>query len=175
MSKLRLNSRAGSANLGTPLMIVSFLAIAGFVWWLSVTAEPTQVVIDESSDDDMAGDVISMSTFTTDTKSFMGREITLQAIPVTSALGPHSFWTSLADANDTPYLVHLGGMLVADGVGVTPGATVDVIGTVYAMTDSILNEWEALGAFPGPADRIQAEFAEDFLEIVSIEEVTPAG
>ena len=40
-----LKSRAGSANLGTPLMITSFVVVAGFLFWLSVTAKPTEIVL----------------------------------------------------------------------------------------------------------------------------------
>ena len=171
----RFNSRTGAANLGTPLMILTFAVIGGFVYWLSVTAEPTQVAIVEDTSSDVSESVVSMVTFSADTKAYVDQEIELRGIPVTSALGPHSFWTSLADANDTPFLIHLGGTLISDSTTFTPGAAVDIIGTVTAMSDSILNAWEAEGAFPGPADRIQAEFAEDFIEATSIIEVPPAG
>lgn len=167
------NSRTGAANLGTPLMLVSFAMVAGLIFWLRANAEPTQVVVTEP-EEVTSGSVVSMQAFSGDTKSFMDREIELRDIPVASALGPHSFWTTLTDANDTPYLVHLSADLAGAGTTANPGSLVDIVGTVTAMSDSILNEWEAAGAFPGPADRIQAEFAEDFLEITSFDEVVSA-
>ena len=173
MAIFNAKSRAGSANLGTPLMILSFGAIAGFIYWLSANAEPTQIAVEEPSEV-VSGDLVSMAAFSTGPAGFLGTEIQLQNIPVASALGPHAFWTSLQDANDTPYLVRFGADLVAGGASASAGSRVDITGTVVAMSDSILNAWEAGGSFPGSADRIQAEFAEDFLEITSIDEVTPA-
>lgn len=167
------NARAGASNLGTPLMLVSFAVIAGFMIWLRSNAEPTAVVVTEP-ENVTSGSVVSMAAFSGDTKSFLDREIELRDIPVASALGPHSFWTTLADANDTPYLVHLSSELAAAGTAANAGSLVDIVGTVTTMSDSILGEWEAAGAFPGPADRIQAEFAEDFLEITTFNEVVSA-
>ncbi len=38
-------SRRGFADkLSLPLMILAFLVVIGFLYWLNVTAEPTQVV-----------------------------------------------------------------------------------------------------------------------------------
>ncbi|MGI9628593.1 MAG: hypothetical protein ACR2QM_17290 [Longimicrobiales bacterium] len=173
MATLPLTSRSGAANLGTPLMLVSFAMVAGFVFWLRANAEPTAVVVTEP-DEVTSGSVVSMAAFSGDTKAFMDREIELRDIPVASALGPHSFWTTLIDANDTPYLVHLSSDLAGAGTTANPGSLVDIVGTVTTMSDSILTDWEAAGSFPGPADRIQAEFAEDFLEITSFDEVVPA-
>lgn len=174
MAMLNAKSRVGAANLGTPLMILSFGVIAGFVYWLSVTAEPTQVVIQEPTEAPADG-TLSMSEFSTDPTQHIDTEVTLQDVPVTSLLGPHSFWTSLSDANDTPYLVHLSPDLTAAGTSVTAGSTLDIRGTVLAMSDSILDAWEAAGAFPGGADRIQAEFAENFIEAAEVEEVASAA
>ena len=141
-------SRAGAANLGTPLMLVSFAMIAGLMFWLRANAEPTQVVVTEP-EDVTSGSVVSMQAFSGDTKAFLDQEIELRDIPVASALGPHSFWTTLTDANDTPYLVHLSSDLAAAGTTANPGSLVDVMGTVTTMSDSILTAWEEAGAFPG--------------------------
>lgn len=167
MAKLNARSRVGAANLGTPLMILSFGAIAGFLYWLSAAAEPTTVVVDEPTEE--SSDAIPMSTFSRDPLQYLDTEIALRNVPVTSLLGPHSFWTSLTDVNETPYLVHLSSDLTSAGTSVTPNATVELRGTVVAMSDSILDAWEAAGAFPGGADRIQAEFAENFIEATELE------
>jgi len=166
-------SRAGSANLGTPLMILSFGVMAGFVYWLSANAEPTVVEVDEP-ENVVAGDVVSLSAFSTDPSAFMDTEIGLQNVAVVTRLGPHAFWTSLRDANETAYLLHMNEELVAAGATANPGSLVDVQGTVVAMSDSILDAWQAAGAFEQDTDRFQAEFAENFLEVTSIEEVMAA-
>ena len=159
-----LKSRAGAAKLGTPLMILCFLAIGGFLYWLSITAEPTTIVVEEVSDDELAN-VVAFADFSAATGSYVGQEISLEDIAVTSLLGPHCFWTSLADAQQTAYLLHFSEAALADSVSVTSGASVTVTGTVMAMSDSILDAWEAAGAFPQSTDRFQAEFAEDFIEV----------
>ena len=54
-------------------------------------------------------------------------------------------------------------------VTVEPGSTVNVIGTVTVMSDSILAAWDEAGAFANEGDRIVAEFAERFVELRLIE------
>ena len=173
MAIFNAKSRAGSANLGTPLMLLSFGVIAGFIYWLSANAEPTVVVVDEPEEVE-AGDVVSMAAFSAGPAQFLDTELGLQNVPVVTGLGPHAFWTSLQDANETAYLLHLGDDLVASGATFAAGALVDVRGTVVAMSDSILDAWQAAGAFEQDTDRFQAEFAENFLELTMLEEVMPA-
>lgn len=162
-----LKSRAGAAKLGTPLMILCFLAIGGFLYWLSITAEPTAVVVEEVSDDELAN-VVAFADFSAATSSYVGQQVSLEEIPVTSLLGPHCFWTSLDDAQQTAYLLHFSEAVLADSVSVTTGSSVTVSGTVIAMSDSILDAWQAAGAFPQDSDRFQAEFAENFIEVSSV-------
>ncbi|NNF28992.1 MAG: hypothetical protein HKN73_17335 [Gemmatimonadetes bacterium] len=173
MAIFNAKSRAGSANLGTPLMLLSFGVIAGFLYWLSATAEPTLVVIDEP-EDVQSGDVVSITAFSTDPTQFLDTEIGLRNVPVVTGLGPHAFWTSLRDANETAYLMHLGDDLVASGAAFNAGALVDVRGTVMVMSDSVLDAWQAAGAFAQETDRFQAEFADNFLELTMLEETMAA-
>lgn len=161
-----LKSRAGAAKLGTPLMILCFLAMGGFLYWLSITAEPTMIVVEEVSDTEL-GNAIAFADFSAATDSYMGEEISLEDIEVTSLLGPHCFWTSLADG--TPYLLHFTEVVLGDSVSLAQGSSATITGTVMAMSDSILEVWEAAGAFPqGEPERMQAEFAESFIEVSSI-------
>lgn len=162
-----LKSRAGSARLGTPMMVLCFLAIGGFLYWLSITAEPTAIVVEEVADDELVN-AVSFADFSMATGSYVGQEISLEGIDVTSLLGPHSFWTSLEDAQQTAYLLHFSEAALADSVSVMAGGSVTVTGMVTAMSDSILDAWQAAGAFPQESDRFQAEFAEDFIEVSSV-------
>lgn len=159
-----LKSRAGSARLGTPLMILCFLAIGGFLYWLSITAEPTTIVVEEVAEGELAN-VVSVADFSAATSSYIGQEVSLEAIAVTSLLGPHAFWMSLDDAQQTPYLLHLSEAALADSVPVMSGGSVTVTGMVTTMSDSILDAWEAAGAFPQETDRFLAEFSENFIEV----------
>ncbi len=159
-----LKSQAGSARLGTPMMVLCFLAIGGFLYWLSITAEPTAIVVEEVADDELIN-AIPFADFSMATDSYIGQQISLEGIAVTSLLGPHSFWTSLEDAQQTAYLLHFSESALADSMSVMAGASVTVTGMVMAMSDSILDAWQAAGAFPQESDRFQAEFAEDFIEV----------
>ncbi len=164
-------SRAGAVNPGMPLMVLSFLVVAGFLWWLSRTAEPTESPADAPDAEMETGIGVPLAEFFADASAYMGQEITLTEVPVTSLLGPHAFWTALGEAFGNPYLVHLSDAVRADSVEVTPGVPVTITGTVHAMSDSILGDWEAAGAFPQESDRFQAEFAESFLEVATVVQV----
>ena len=177
MATFSLRSRSGASNMAGLMMIAAFAVAAGFMYWLSqaaAEASPEVAAIEEPAEEPMSG-MVTLNDFSTDVTSYVGQEVSMANIPVTSGLGPHSFWTSLTDANETAFLVHLDDALVAAGTTVSAGSTVELSGMVMSMSDSILNAWEAAGAFPGPADRIQAEFAETFLEINSVTETTPPG
>lgn len=167
-------SRAGAVNPGVPLMMLSFLVVAGFLWWLSRTAEPTESPADAPAAEDEAVNQVPLADFFANTSAYMGQEVTLTEIAVTSLLGPHAFWTALGEAFGNPYLVHLSEAVRADSVVVTPGVPVTVTGTVHAMSDSILADWDEAGAFPQESDRFQAEFAQSFLEVASVTEVASA-
>ena len=163
-----LKSRAGAAKLGAPLMILSFLMVAGFMYWLAVTAEPTEIVVVEP--DAVLENVVAFGVFSVGPSEYLGEVVSLEDIVVNSVLGNHSFWVNLADANRTAYLLHLSDSLVADTmVSISGGMTVTVTGTVSVMSDSVLDAWETAGAFGAEVDRSMAEFAENFLEITGLE------
>ena len=162
-----LKSRAGAVRLATLLMILCFLGVTGFLYWLSITAEPTEIVIEEP-EAEMVNEV-AFAAFSAGTDAFVGQEISIRAVSVTSLLEPHAFWTYLADGQ-TPYLLHLSEALLADSVTVSTGAAYDVTGMVTVMTVDILDAWEAAGAFPLAVNRSLAEFAENFIEVTAIAE-----
>lgn len=175
-----LKSRSGAVRPGTLLMLLSFLAVGGFLYWLSITAEPTEVVVEEPEDDVMVNEV-GFADFSSGPAGYVGQELTLRSVAVTSLLRPHAFWTNLADQQQTAYLLHFSDTLLADSVSVDMGMIVDVTGTVMEMSDSILDAWEAAGAFPNEIDRLTAEFAETFIEVTvlggdeSVDESSEAG
>jgi len=166
-------SRAGAAKLGAPLMVLSFLMVAGFIYWLSVTAEPTEVVVDDP--EDVLENVVSFTAFSAGPDGYLGQVVSLEDITITSVLGYHSFWTNLVDANETAYLLHLSDSLVADTlVSVESDMMVTVTGTVSLMNDSVLDAWEAAGAFGADVHRSLAEFAENFIEVTLIQLPEPS-
>ena len=169
------SEKGASESMALPLMILTFVLVAGFLYWLSVTAEPTQVAIVEEDDPaDMAsGAAVSWDAFGADPQSYAGREISLSRVEISSLLGTQAFWTQLP--NETPYLFKMGDQLVTDGMVVAVGDLGDITGMVHMMSDSVLNAWEAAGAFPDPVNRIEAEFATSFFEATTLAVAAPEG
>ena len=49
-------SRRGFADrLSLPLMVVAFLAVGGFLYWLNITAQPTEVAVAEEPGETASG------------------------------------------------------------------------------------------------------------------------
>ena len=165
-----LKSRAGAAKLGAPLMVLSFLMVAGFMYWLSVTAEPTEVVAPEP--ETTMENVVAIDEFSAGPDGYVGQVVSFEDVGVTGRNGNHAFFIALTDANSNGYLFHLSDSLLADtAVSIATGMTLSVTGTVVATNDSVLDAWEAAGAFTNPAERLMAEstYYLNFLEVVLIE------
>lgn len=165
-----LKSRAGAAKLGAPLMVLSFLMVAGFIYWLSVTAEPTEVVAPEP--ETTLENVVAIEAFSAGPDGYVGQIVSFEDVAVTGRNGNHAFFITLADANSNGYLLHLSDSLAADTmVTVATGMTLTVTGTVVATNDSVLDAWEAAGAFTNQAERLMAQstYYLNFLEVTLIE------
>lgn len=170
-----IRSRKGAAASMTPvLMVLAFVAMAGFLYWLSITAEGTEVQVRENGNDTAevdtgpAAENVSRTQFRSDPTAYVGQRIRVRDVEVASLLGQSGtlFWLA---PNDNPYLVHVDSALQARGATVRPGLTGAVIGTVHEMSDSVLDAWDAQGAFGAPADRIVAEFATTFIQADRLE------
>ncbi len=152
-------SRAGAVKLGIPLMILSFLAMGGFLYWLS-TYEPPEV--DEDAEE-VAGEdglnEVRFEDFVTGTEGYMGQEITLRFVEVSSTVGDRLFWTMLPGNN--PYLMQISEDALADSVEVMGNLVVDITGSVMALSDSTLDVWMEAGILKSEGDRLQALFAVD--------------
>ena len=167
----KFGSRRGFADkLSLPLMILAFLVVVGFLYWLNVTAEPTEVVIVEEEDprESTASAILSVEDFLTDAGQYQDQTVEVTNARVASRLGPQAFWIG---PDDAPFLVKMGAELVEAGTEVGLEDQVTLVGTVYTMTDSTHAAWDALGAFPNEGDKIVAEFAigSPFLEVTTVE------
>ena len=104
----------------------------------------------------------------TGAQGLAGMMVRVDGIGVVSRLGEQAFWVELPNGN--PFLIRT---QTPDATGV--GATVDIVGTVVLMNDSILNEWVSSGAIT-ENQRLEAEFAAEFIETeVVMESEAPAG
>ena len=161
-------TRRGATSVTVPLMLGAFVLLAGFLYWLSITAEPTAPPeIDEEPVEEvlMESTVVDASAFETDPDGYMGLTIRLDDMNVAQAVGTRSFFIDLPR---TPFLVHMGDDLVAAGEMIpAQGAPVTVIGDVVAMNDSIISAWAEAGEF-SDADRPLIEFATHFIEALQL-------
>ena len=175
-----LESRAGAARLGTPLMITSFLMVTGFLYWLSVTAKPTEIVLPDPEEDLV--NVVDFGEFSTGPGEYLGKLVSLEGIEVRTAYGNHGHWINLSDAHSTGYLLHVSDSLRADTTAVSSipeGTVVNLTGRVVETTDSVLDAWEAAGGFTGSLDRRLAESTRylNFIEVrrIQVPETPPPG
>ncbi len=165
-----LGSRRGFAEkFSLPLMLLAFVLVGGFLYWLNITAEPTEVAIAEEVEErgSTASSILSLDDFLANPEGQVDATVEVTGARVASLLGTQAFWIG---PDDAPYLVKLSPELVEAGTEMVPGAMVSVIGTVYMMSDSVLTAWDALGAFGNQGDRIVAEFATSFLEASDVRE-----
>ena len=175
---VNLGSRRGFAeNLTLPLMILAFVAVIGFLVWLNVTAEPTQVDIVEEEVARISGAsaILDVTDFLSGPGQYEGQIVEVTNARISSPLGPQAFW--IGEPNDTPFLVKMGPELVEAGTQIMIEQRVTLVGTVRMMGDSAHVAWEAQGAFPNEGDMIVAEFAigSPFLEVTVIEAQGGAG
>lgn len=173
-------SRRGAVDLGMPLMIVAFLAIAGFLYWLNLQAQAElaekAAVAEEMAAEEAAaeamGEVIPGEALQTDPGLYEGKTVTVEGLAIVGPLGTQGFWLELPNQN--PFLVSLSEAVKAEGLNLGAGTTVNVSGTVYAMADSVVNAWSTAGSI-GEGDRLAAEFATHYLEAEQIRVVEGNG
>ena len=152
-------SRAGAVRLGLPLMILSILAMGGFLYWLSTYEAPEVEPDEDATVGDDGLNEVAFEDFVLGTETFMDEEITLRLVDVNSTLGARLFWTMLPGSN--PYLMHVSEEALADSVEVLPDLRVDITGTVVELTDSVLGAWMQTGVLRNVGDSLQALFALD--------------
>ena len=169
-------SRHGAVDLGVPLMILAFVVIGWFLYWLNeeAAAERALGVIEDTTvtaTDLSSATTISAADIQLDASPFEGQLIRLAGLDVASRLGAQGFWLTLPNRN--PFLVSLSDEVVAEGVSVSSGQTVSVIGTVISMNDSIATSWTAAGTI-NEGERLAAAYATHFIEAARVE-ITGGG
>ncbi len=176
---LDLGSRKGAGDrLAIPLMVLAFVGIAGFLYWLNVTAVGTTSGVVASVEENPFPNAIAVTAdvLQSNPLQFEGAQLRIPDVPVVSRVGAQAFWTGLP--NGQPFFIKLGPELTGDSVpvAITSGETATyVVGVLHIMSDSVLDAWEAQGAFDDtPTGRLEAEFADVFLELDHIEMSAPA-
>ena len=96
--------------------------------------------------------------------AFTGQMVRVNGLRVMSLVGTKGFWVELPNGN--PFLLR-----TEDDTTVEPNQLVDIVGTVVAVSESIIADWVASGSI-SETDRLTVEFATDFIEV---EMVMPAA
>ncbi len=170
-------SRRGfSDKLSLPLMVLAFVFVGGFLYWLSLKAVPTEVVIVEEEVDRASGAsaILDVVDFLADPGQYDGQVVEVTRARIVNRLGEQAFWMGTADG---PFLVKMSPALLETGPIIQVEQVVTVVGQVHILTDSVLTAWDALGTFATETDRFLAEFALEspFLEAESVETRAPGG
>ncbi|MDZ7780405.1 MAG: hypothetical protein U5R14_10820 [Gemmatimonadota bacterium] len=167
-------SRRGATNLGTPLMILAFAVIGGFLYWLNGEAAREMAEQQAYADSVAAAEereanrppVINPERIQMDASPFENDSITVESLPVASLLGEQGYWLEMPNGN--PFLISVpSGAQVAGAGPLEEGANVSVTGDVLAINDSILTDWVDAGHI-GEGDRLAAEFATHFIEATAV-------
>lgn len=134
----------GEGGIGILLSIVALVAIGLFLFWLyressqleTTSVEPVEEVALT------AGDILA------DPSAAIGRQASLDSIPVAIYLGQAAFALSLSESVSYPVLMSSDAIqrIRASGVSVFGGDVVYVRGQIYTMNDSIASEWIRQGA-----------------------------
>lgn len=162
-------------------MLLALVCVAGFLTWLGLTSEPSTVAIVEDASAAPGGvggefTVVPKDTLAANKAAYEGMAVEVPSLEATGMLGSVVFWGELGDqSNQVPILVRMDSTLVASGLQVQSGSTYMVRGTVHRMTDSIATVWGEQGVLPDEGARLQATFADYFIDARNIRPASPAA
>ena len=157
-------------------MVLALVLVAGFLTWLGVASEPSEVAVVEESDtagaqpgDGLAFTEVPKDTLAAAKERFEGQRIRVAGVQVTGSLGPGIFWGELgSQSNQIPILVRMDSSLVSGGLQVQQGGTYTITGLVQRMTDSVSAAWGSEGAFADEGAQMQSTFADYYIRASNI-------
>ena len=150
-------------------MLVAFGTIGGFLYWLAVNAVPTEVAVAE---EEATAQAVSLALFARSPTIYEGDLVAVDNVEVQSVAGAQLFFVSFPD--DASYPVRVAASLGAAGASISPMDMGRVTGTVYALTDSVLDAWAAESAFPDDATREAVAASSTFILATEID-LAPAA
>lgn len=177
-----LGSRRGQSKLGVPLMILAFLVMGGFMYWLNITAEPTQPAQVEMEEEPApsgttSGVLVPVDSLKLSPEGYEGELIRVEGLQVAQAMGSRTYYVDLPETVSQPassFLVRLDDDLAAAGASAPMGTALTMVGTLSVMNDSTVTQWEESGSI-GEVDRMLAEVATHYLLVEEIENTTGSG
>lgn len=164
---------SGRGDSGTILWAAAAVVVVGvFVWWLSITAEPSVTPLLMEDDTAAAASPGTMSVtaaqFEPNANGFRGQVVELTDVPVVQHMGSSMFWVELPSGN--PLLVRASAEAMTGGLP-EPQSRVTVVGTVREKTAQVLDAWQQEGIL-GANQRQDAQFGDNYIEATAIR---PAG
>lgn len=149
-------SRRGAVDsLNLPLMILAFLIVGGFLYWLSITAEGTEVqIVEEEPEEEVipTSAIVAASDFFASPTNYEGDTIEVTGARVASRLGPKAFWVG---PDDNPYLVKIDETLLNPPADTMAADTMGADTMAAEETEAEAPE-EAQPADSVPADSVPA-------------------
>jgi hypothetical protein len=150
-------------------MLLAFGSMGGFLYWLSIAATPTEIAVAEEE----IAQAVSLSAFARNPIMFEGDLVVVDGVEVQTVLGSQVFFATFP--NDLSYPIRIDRSLGAVGGQLVPAAMGRVTGTVYALTDSILEAWDAESVFADDTQREAAAASTTFLLASELDIATAAG
>lgn len=92
-----------------------------------------------------------------DAAALRGQMVRVNSVRVMSLVGTKGFWVELPNGN--PFLVR-----TEDDTTVEIDQLVDIVGTITAVSESLVADWVASGSI-SESDKLIVEFATDFIEV----------
>ena len=131
-------------------MLVALVAVVALMWWLAVASADlaTQTpMVEEAVEEDAnvavgTGELLEFGTVAAEPAAYVGEQIRVENVDVAATLGPRAFWAEVPGQN--PFLVVLGPEL-SQASELAGGERLHLAGTVQALDDAMLDEWEQDG------------------------------
>ncbi|HET7273559.1 MAG TPA: hypothetical protein VFI91_00145 [Longimicrobiaceae bacterium] len=145
--------------------IIAIVAVIALMVWLAgrsadlTTAVPVETDSADVATTTPAGEAVELAAIAAAPDTFIGRTVAVSGVPVAATLGERAFWAEISGAN--PFLVVLAPE-VANADVIAVGSTLDVSGSVAAVSDSLVTQWVDGGSIP-ESSRAEAAFATHYL------------
>ena len=159
------STQGAASTVSLVLAIVAFAGIGGFVYWLSITAKGEESAVDLIEPEPDVR-IITMADLIRGSEDLVGQEVQVQYIRVSEKLGDHLVWIG---PENSQFLVKKDSVVRAQAAEIQVGSRILVVGTMWAMSDSVEEAWEEIDVYGGEGDRTLISFESVFLEARRLE------
>jgi len=166
--------KGGPAAMTWLWMGVGIAATALFFWWVSVSSEPSQVVVSEdeaaaarAAEDEVQN--VTLAELSGNPGEYLAEEVQLSSATITSVMGESAFWV---DGGSGPFLiVKAPEFTMRDGASVRTGVAVRITGHFWEQAPANIEQWRQTGFMTDAGHLAQAEFATHYIQA---REIAPA-